>query len=413
MKFILDYIKSLFAPKVVTTPMRVIIGRDPNFKTDKTNLLWDFFHDPPEPDDWIHTIQTKKLIPEECCQTEMLALVNGIRTDKQFCLNNPDTFSVVLDSVCLNIQNHPKVKYWSISIGDNDKWCQCDKCKAELPSDTLIKFVNRIAIRFPDKIFSTLAYYATEEPPIKNKPLSNVQIMITTIQIPKDKSLELNDRHDVVEWRRKLKGWLKLTKNICIWDYTCNFRHLLVPFPIIYQMCQNLQWYNRLGIKDFIIQNNSDIGHEFSELKSYLISELLDNPKQDYYDLIDDFLMDYYGNAWRNISTYIVILYNSVISIDSMINWFDPKEYRTTLYTDERIKTYMGLIKDALWYVDADWEKMLRVRTVQLQLLYLLIELKLADQSHITLFTNICKELGDVTVDENNTLWYNYLMQKE
>lgn len=392
--------------------MHVIIGTYPNFKTDKTNLIWDFFYKLPAPDDWVHRLQMDRLMYQSFWLTHpsCFALVDGKRIPNQLCLSNLLTLDTARVILRTNIAEHPDYKYWSVSQGDNPEWCQCPECRKRSASDTLIAFVNAIAKEHIDKIISTLAYYDTEEPP-SIKPLPNVQIMLTTIQLPKDKPIETSTRNDVVEWRRKLMGWMKLTQNILIWDYTCNFRHLLVPFPIIYQMCENLQWYAKLGIKNFIIQNNSGYGHEFSELKSYLISELMDNPNQNYHKLIDTFLNDYYGKAAKYIDQYIELMYEQIQAVDHIINWFDCKEYRNNLYRDGVLERADELIYEGWKAVLGDQLYRQRVEVVHLQILYTRIELGIATDDQKSSFKCICGT-NTITVNENNLTAIEYMKQK-
>jgi len=138
MKTLLTFLLSLFKPK--PTPMRIIIGADPNYKVQGTNTIWDFFHDPEPPDDWVHTLQEYRLLPK--------GYVIPCLTDKL-------VYDMVLQELRIKVGANPKIKYWSVSIPDSDKWCQCLTCQRYNKSDILILFVNRIARQFPDKIIST------------------------------------------------------------------------------------------------------------------------------------------------------------------------------------------------------------------------------------------------------------------
>ena len=82
---------------------------------------------------------------------------------------------------------NPNRKIISVSQNDgNFTYCQCDNCKkideAEGgPSGSIIYFLNKLAARFPDKEFSTLAYLYSMNPPKNIKPLPNVNIMLCDI----------------------------------------------------------------------------------------------------------------------------------------------------------------------------------------------------------------------------------------
>lgn len=381
---------NLFKPKPWSN-MRIIIGQSPDFKTDKTNLIEDFYYHPKEPNDWIHTLQEERLFPKDY---------------GRICLNEERAFDTVYSAIArINTD-----KIISISCQDNSEWCDCYKCRTELSSGTLIQFVNRIASRFPNKKFSTLAYYRTEEPP-KIRPLPNVQVIITTIQIPKDEPYETSRREDVVEWRRRLNGWLKLTKNVAVWDYYSNFRHLLMPYPILYSIAPNIRYFAKLGIRDFIIQTNAGTGHEFSELKSHLISELMWNPFADGNKVINDFGRKYYGNAWPYVKEYIDLLHEKQKGGYHLINWADPKEFVYSFLNSNAILEYQSLLREAEWGVGENTELELRVNTLWLQLEYIQIEMDLYSKD-VDSFKETCSKLGNVTVNEENLSWQDYLKQK-
>jgi hypothetical protein len=59
------------------------------------------------------------------------------------------------------------------------------------PSGPIIRFVNKIAEHFPDKTISTLAYTYSRHAPRKTRPASNVQIMLSTIELNRNVPLKL------------------------------------------------------------------------------------------------------------------------------------------------------------------------------------------------------------------------------
>jgi len=370
---LLSLILSYFQPR-----QKIIIGEKPDYAVKGSNRIENFYNHPPEPDDWVHTIQEDRLLPKGYGYP---------------CLNDPKTLSLVIEAVG-KIKTD---KIISVSIPDIDKWCECEKCRAEKPSETMIRFVNQVAERYPTRKFSTLAYFRTEPPPTV-KPRDNVQVMVTTIKLPKNEPIQTSSREDVVEWRTNLLKWLKLTKNIVIWDYYGNLRHLLMPFPTLRQMCENLRWYQKLGIRDFIIQTDAGRGHEFSELRSMLIVEMLSAPNQNIDKLIANKLIDIYGAGAQMIGRYI----NEISTpVEKMINWFDAIEYFGTIFTPERLEKYKCLIKSAQLVGE-------NIDEVLLQILYTKIELGLADQSEYKEFVAISKKIGEYTINEKGVKWTDY-----
>jgi len=281
--------------------------------------------------------------------------------------------------------------------------------------------VNRIADQFPDKIISTIAYYATKIPPVKYIPRINVQIMVTTIELSKLVPYGKSTRQDTLDWNKWLIGWLNIvsTKMIMVWDYYSNFRHLMVPDPTLYVIGQNMKalstaygLFDKPEIVNYMIQTDAGTGHTFSELQSHLIAEMLNDPNADYRVIIDRFGREYYSDAWKYIRQYIDLIYTSAASADHIINWFDPSEYRNSFLSNAVLKKADELIYKAWKEVLNNQTYMLRVSTVRLQILYPLIELGIATEENILSFTTICKGLGDPTVNEEGLRASEYIKNK-
>lgn len=112
-----------------------------------------------------------------------------------------------------------------MSVSQNDgnyTNCTCDACKAiddyeGALSGSVITFLNKLAVRFPDKEFSTLAYLYTMNPPKHVKPLPNVNIMLCDIDC--DREVTLTENASGKEFVKAMEGWSKITNNIFVWDY--------------------------------------------------------------------------------------------------------------------------------------------------------------------------------------------------
>lgn len=347
--------------------MKIIVGEKPDYKLPNTDLIDDFYYHPEEPGDWIHTLNPGRLLPKDCKMPVDL---------------NDD----ILNHVISEVAKIKTDKIISIS--------QADGFDFNGDSESLIRFVNNVAIRFPDKKFSTLAYIKTQKPP-KTRPLPNVEVIITTILVPKDKPIELGNRGEAIEFRDDIQGWLKLTKNIVVWDYYSNFRHLLMPFPCIYPMIENFKFYQRLGIKKFIVQTNAGLGHEFWELKSLLLSYLMDGKIPN----LNNCLKELYGNAWIWIKMYIDGTHKRANKY--MLNWFDADEHRNSFLNSPVFDMYIALAKSCR----LSKEERRRVEEVELQLIYAKMELGIK--------CDWTKLVGwDITVNEFNLKASDYLKQK-
>ena len=104
-----------------------------------------------------------------------------------------------------------------------------------------MRFLNKLAERFPDKQFSTLAYLFTMHPPKHVKPLPNVNIMLCDIDTKRE--VPLTDNASGRDFMKALEGWSKISNNIFIWDYGINFDNMVAPFPNFPILQKNIQLF--------------------------------------------------------------------------------------------------------------------------------------------------------------------------
>ncbi|MFM1915495.1 MAG: hypothetical protein RLZZ531_1164 [Bacteroidota bacterium] len=246
---------------------------------------------------WVHTLH--RLLPPETYfekHPEYYALRNGIRMKDQLCLSNPEVLSHVTNALQLEVNKRPKEKYWSVSQMDNYNYCECEKC-AHIDEEegshagSIIRFVNEVAKLFPDKVISTLAYQYSRSAPKITKPLSNVNIMLCTIEENRAKSLSGSG------FEKDLSDWSKISQNILIWDYVINFSHMVMPFPNWPTLQENIQLFKKYGVNMLFEQGYNQSSSEMQELRCFLLSKWMWDPTLDADSLTNLFLTNYYGNA--------------------------------------------------------------------------------------------------------------------
>ena len=246
---------------------------------------------------WVHTLH--RLLPPETYfeqHPEYYALRNGVRMKDQLCLSNPEVLAHVSNALQLEINKHPQDTYWSVSQMDNYNYCECEKCahideEEGAHSGSIIRFVNEIAKRFPDKVISTLAYQYSRTAPKVTKPLPNVNIMLCTIEENRAKSLTGTG------FEKDLAEWSKISQNILIWDYVINFSHMVMPFPNWPTLQENIQLFKKYGVNMLFEQGYNHSSSEMQELRCFLLSKWMWDPYLDKTMLMDAFLSNYYGAA--------------------------------------------------------------------------------------------------------------------
>ena len=328
---------------------------------------------------WVHTFNA--LVPPEIHyeeHPEYFAMVNGKRIPTQLCLTNPNVLAITIQNLRKKIAQDPEAKYWSVSQNDNRNYCTCDHCKAiddreGSPSGSIIQFVNQVADQFPDKMISTLAYEYGRRAPRTLKPRDNVNIMLCSIEINRDKPIVLDPTS--ADFAQDVKEWGKIAKDIIVWDYVIQFNHLLSPFPNFHVLQPNIQFFAENGVSAMFEQGNREVGGEFAELRAYLISKLLWKPNENVDTLMADFLRGYYGAAALPISNYIHQMHDALLEAGKPLRIFgSPMEAETSYLTPELIKRYEGFFDEAEASVSHEPEILERVRIARLPLEYAIIE---------------------------------------
>lgn len=341
---------------------------------------------------FVHTFE--KLVPRAVYfenHPEYYSLINGKRMHDQLCLTNPEVLNIIIDKLKEEMVKQPNAKVWSVSQTDNFSYCSCDKCREinereESPSGALISFVNKVAIAFPDKTISTLAYQYSRKAPKNTKPEKNVQIMLCTIEEDRNKTIEdigidaLKSNPNTQTFAQDIEDWGKITDNIFLWDYEVNFAYSVSPFPNLHVLKPNIEFFIKNHAYQHFQQANSDNGHEFAELKTYLISKLLWNIDIDKDSIINEFLEGYYGKASKFIRQYIDTLqYYGEKSKVFLDIYAPPTDYANSFLSQDKVDIYSNLFQLAEEAVKNQPEYLLRVKTAKLPLSYAIMEIGKAD----------------------------------
>lgn len=309
---------------------------------------------------------------------EYFSLVNGKRTAMQLCLTNPDVLKIVVNELGKRINEASELKYWSVSQNDDIGACECEKCTAlnkkhESYQGSLLTFVNQIAAKFPDKTISTLAYNFSRRPPTGLKPLENVNIMFSAIDINRSKPLDIDPRSE--RFRKEYDEWEKLTSNIIVWDYVVQFTNYISPFPNLYTLKPNFDYLSKKQPEGFFIQGSVEIPGEFAELRTYILSKLLWDKNSDINKIKTEFLNNYYGDAGVLIGQYIDLIHEYVRSSWTRMDIYDnPIMPYQNYLSPKLLKEYLNILDSAETLVEGDNELTKRVQMVALPLHFAVLQ---------------------------------------
>ena len=247
-----------------------------------------------------------------------------LREKTQLCLTNEGVFLAARKTLRKWIAENPDCRVFSVSQNDWQNYCKCPDCRAldekyGTPAASLIAFVNRLAddIKedYPDVMLHTFAYQYTKKAPVGMRVADNVIVRLCNIECSWDMPMERQalERPDsqAAGFIENIRQWGEMCKHLYIWDYACNFRNYLMPFPNYRTMPENLRTYQKNRIVGVMQQGNFSFGEAsgLADLESYLGARLLWDPERDENEIIDNFLVGVYGKAcYPYIREYVDLL---------------------------------------------------------------------------------------------------------
>ena len=389
---------------------------------DSTYKLWMRFEDPTEVFAgglWVHTFD--KILPSSVygeSHPEYYSFINGERRPgkaSQWCLSNPEVFEIVVQKVDSIFKANPGKNMLSISQNDgNFTNCTCPACRAidekeGALSGSVIHFLNKLAARFPDKEFSTLAYLYTMNPPKHVKPLPNVNIMLCDIDCYRE--VPLTDNPSGQNFMKAMKGWSDITNNIFVWDYGINFDNYVSPFPNFPIIQRNIQLFKEHHVTMHFSQISGVKGGDFSEMRAYMISKLMWNPYLDTDSLMRSFMDGYYGAAAPYIYQYEKLLEGGLLASGQRLWIYDsPVSHKDGMLNTKCRKRYNELFDLAEKAVAGDTALLKRVQLSRLPLQYADLEIARAEGGHdpekvkaaLALFDKRTREFNVPTLNERH-----------
>ena len=237
---------------------------------------------------------------------EWFSLLKGKRTHDraQLCLTNPKLREFVVERVKEWLRESPEAKIVSVSQNDWYGACECENCKAldereGSHAGTMLDFVNHVAEKiepdFPNVSVDTLAYQYTRKPPRTIRPRKNVIIRLCSIECNFREPL---DHLSNASFAEDIKGWMAISDRLYVWDYTTDFAHYVQPHPNWFTLGANVRFFAKHHVRGLFEQGAyQSQGSEMSEMRAWVLAQLLWNPNQDDRALIKEFLDGYFGQA--------------------------------------------------------------------------------------------------------------------
>jgi len=313
---------------------------------------------------------------------EYFSEVNGKRIGgrTQLCLTNPDVQRIAIDKVRQWMRSQPRATIFSVSQNDWHNYCTCKNCQKVIdaegaPSGLYLRFVNKIADaikdEFPHNAISTLAYQFTRKPPKITKPRPNVIVRLCDIECcfahPLTVRADLDPRN--AAFAEDLRRWHQISNRLYIWDYVINYAHAIMPFPNLYSLKPNINFFMDNGVKG--IYEEADYftkGGEFAELRTWIIAKTLWDPTYDTDRAIDEFLDGYYGAAAPALRRYIDLLHGKSKMDEVHFRIFDSPA--SPLFAEDVVQRAEALMTEAEKAVSDDAPLRHRVQVAHLPIQY-------------------------------------------
>lgn len=168
----------------------------------------------------------------------------------------------------------------------------------------LAYFVRKLALRFPNHRFYTIAYLSTKQPPKEVFP-PNVGVLISSVDLPK--GVITKDNSKVVnEFIQLIKSWESKVSEIILWDYINNYDDYFSPLSNLYSIKANLDTYKALGI-DGVFLNGS--GYEYSvfeDVRTFVLTALLKDKDADIDGLVSSYLNKFFPETSEILRRFLL-----------------------------------------------------------------------------------------------------------
>lgn len=302
---------------------------------------------------WCHNVFT--FVPPDIYMAEHPEYFSSVKGEpRQLCLTNPDVYTIIERKMGELIAEKPEMKYWDFSLNDNRDYCKCKNCDRVLKltgsmMGTMLPIINKLALKFPDKIISTLAYFDNEQPPKGMICEPNVNIVLAPIVSGQLYSYKFGGNAKAIKTKALLESWGKISQSILIWDYVVDFSHLLLPYPNFDVQKDNHEFYIENNVKAVFHQGSREYNNEMAELRSYILSKQLWDNDINVSKTIAKYLTVTYGKGAANVAKYLDTANSEMKDKAKDLDLYDsPRDHKNDYLSKDNNDKYLALINGAM-----------------------------------------------------------------
>lgn len=277
------------------------------------------------------------------------------------CLSNPDVTKISIERALQWLGREPDQRFFNITYGDTEIWCQCPSCRALDPvagqyASRLLKWVNPIAQairgKFPYAMVRTFAYLGTDEPPKDIKPESNVWVIVAVDLggVPFwDHALKTNNPL-VAKNLAKLDGWCAIApKRVAVCEYQDGMYN---PAPLE-TLQSRLRFYASKGLAGIAYTYGRPLN--FAPVFNYVFGKLMWDPSTEARAAADEIIEAHYGKAAPAIKAYLNLCgqrYQETLRTATTLRNGYPADF----YSDAFVEKALRCFREARATVTADSE---------------------------------------------------------
>lgn len=318
---------------------------------------------------------------------EYFSLSNGVRIGGQslgqLCLTHPDVLEIfwarlqeyIRDGEAEAVTRRvPPPIIYEISHNDNWRYCQCSQCQEIIDRDghsgLMLRFVNPLADRLsafrPGLFISVLAYYTTAEAPRNIVPRDNIIVRLCDTFSNCAASIHAPEN---ATYRALIESWSRISSNLCIWDYSINYREecVTLPYPSEYHYSETHRFYADHGVRFLFWEHEWPDCSDMYDYKVHLEAKYLENPyRNDFEVLQNDFMEAYYGPAGPFILSYRERLRQAAVDHDAVLAGFGCSRIDFTFIDLDTLLACHRICDDAMVSVAGD--ELYRSRVIRARL---------------------------------------------
>jgi hypothetical protein len=245
--------------------------------------------------------------------------------NRQLCFSNPALRKELTKNLERRLNETGGKSVISIDATDRgEKFCYCPDCialekKYQTPGGPLFDYVLELCSyfkqKYPEAYVITMAYRKeqTEKPPVGIDKLPD-NLIIKFAPIYDNLLAPLSDPSNAETYKR-LKRWCELSDHVWVWYYVNPYnpgRSVPPPPPVgnLERLVKDIKLLKAAGVEGTYFEHDSGVPYSanFSELQTWLMLKLFQDPNQDSKKLIKEFTDYYYGKAAPLMRQYMAEL---------------------------------------------------------------------------------------------------------